>query len=194
MKIISKYKDYYDYLQGIYGVDERLVLDRRKSDHQTYHSNGVYHFLVGALVVEVLYVDGKFYCGESDIIKLGGTKIVKSDGTFYHRVPYQSYNKKEIALMNINPYPRDEKKYSKFDELAICEIYYAFGQLEAVPYPRLEQYGIQKALNPHDAWLSLSEWLGTQISKREPEVPVGDDKVRIVSAGFDLKTSFRNVK
>ncbi len=28
MKIISKYKDYYDYLQGIYGVDEKLILDR----------------------------------------------------------------------------------------------------------------------------------------------------------------------
>ena len=27
MKIISKYKDYYDYLQGIYGVDEKLILD-----------------------------------------------------------------------------------------------------------------------------------------------------------------------
>jgi hypothetical protein len=28
MRIISKYKDYYDYLQGIYGVDEKLILDR----------------------------------------------------------------------------------------------------------------------------------------------------------------------
>jgi hypothetical protein len=27
MKIISKIKDYYDYLQGIYGIDEKLVLD-----------------------------------------------------------------------------------------------------------------------------------------------------------------------
>ena len=29
MKIISKYKDYYDYLTGIYGVDDKIVLDRR---------------------------------------------------------------------------------------------------------------------------------------------------------------------
>ena len=28
MKIISKYKDYYDYLQGIWGMDEKLTLDR----------------------------------------------------------------------------------------------------------------------------------------------------------------------
>jgi len=29
MKILGKYKDYYDYLQGIYDVDPLLVLDRR---------------------------------------------------------------------------------------------------------------------------------------------------------------------
>lgn len=194
MKIISKYKDYYDYLQGIYGVDERLVLDRRKSEHRTYHSDGNHLFLVGGLAVEALSIDGKFYCGESDMIKLGGTKIVRHDGTFYYRVPYQSYGKTENTSVCTNPYKRDERRYSEFDEHAICEVHHSFGKLEAVPYPRLEQYGIQKALNPHDAWLALSEWLGIQISKKEPEMPVGDDKVRIVSAGFDLKTSFRNVK
>jgi hypothetical protein len=30
MKIISKIKDYYDYLSGIYGIDEQIVYDRRK--------------------------------------------------------------------------------------------------------------------------------------------------------------------
>jgi hypothetical protein len=28
MKIISKHKDYYDYFQGIYGVDKMKILDR----------------------------------------------------------------------------------------------------------------------------------------------------------------------
>ena len=32
MKIISKYKDYYDYLSGIYGEDPLKVLDRREVD------------------------------------------------------------------------------------------------------------------------------------------------------------------
>ena len=31
MKIIDKYKDYYDYLQGIYGQDPLAVYDRRGS-------------------------------------------------------------------------------------------------------------------------------------------------------------------
>lgn len=33
MRIISKYKDYYDYLQGINGVDEKLILDRTMYGH-----------------------------------------------------------------------------------------------------------------------------------------------------------------
>lgn len=34
MKIISKYKDFYDYLVGIYGEDEKLVYDRRLNFYQ----------------------------------------------------------------------------------------------------------------------------------------------------------------
>lgn len=29
MKIISKYKDYYDWCQSIFGIDDNIVLDRR---------------------------------------------------------------------------------------------------------------------------------------------------------------------
>ena len=29
MKIIDKKKDYYDYLSGIYGIDDKVVYDRR---------------------------------------------------------------------------------------------------------------------------------------------------------------------
>ena len=33
MKIISKYKDYYDYLSGVWGIDPLIVLDRTSYDH-----------------------------------------------------------------------------------------------------------------------------------------------------------------
>lgn len=31
MKIIDRYKDYYDYLSGIYGIDELVIFDRREN-------------------------------------------------------------------------------------------------------------------------------------------------------------------
>lgn len=29
MRIITKIKDYYDYLQGVYGIDDKVIYDRR---------------------------------------------------------------------------------------------------------------------------------------------------------------------
>ena len=44
MKIISKYKDYYDYLGGIYGRDDTLTYDRRKTEEFPYQKlEKLYH-------------------------------------------------------------------------------------------------------------------------------------------------------
>lgn len=60
--------------------------------------------------------------------------------------------------------------------------------------PILKDYNFDKVFKPEKIWIILSEWLGKRITKNEPIVPVGSDKVRILSAGFDLKTSFRHPK
>lgn len=198
MKIISKYKDYYDYLQGIYGVDEKLVLDRRKAEHTKYHSEGKHTFVIGDLMVDSFYLNDKFYCGESDMIKLGGTrnKNERQPNIVSYNIPFiDSFGRKVTSNVCVTPYGKGRPD-NKFDEYAIYEIVFRnpYSQSEASPYPILENYGIQRVLKPHDIWIELSAWLGKQATKREPEVPVGDDKVRILSAGFDLKTSFRNVK
>ena len=197
MKIISKYKDYYDYLKGIYGEDTRLILDRRSSEHPTYYPEGKLVFAIGNLNVDVLHIDGKFYCGESDMIKLNGKRRVDAyTGMVSYEVNYISISdrsfsrpKKSTSYINVMPWGK-KRSTDKNDEYAI----YLFDTFrnKVCPYPRLEQYGIQKILSPHDIWVELSNWLGQQVTKKEPIVPVGDDKVRIVSAGFDLKTSFRH--
>lgn len=46
MKIISNYKDYYDYLVGIYGVDQKVVYDRRFSGNPFDQSTFVGHLFV----------------------------------------------------------------------------------------------------------------------------------------------------
>jgi hypothetical protein len=58
----------------------------------------------------------------------------------------------------------------------------------------LETLGIQTIIKPFDLWIMLSEWLGYMITQNEPSVPIGDDKIRVESHGFDLKTSFRHRK
>ena len=188
MKIISKYKDYYDYLQGIYGVDERLVLDRRQFTMPIYLSNGTIEFIIGNKRVTVLHQDGVYYCGESDMIKLGGKLIIDSvTNRKSYRVQYKnSLNKISTLTVSVEPLP-----INKNNRKSECAIYTTqYGKI--LPYPKLETFNVQKAFSPHDIWVELSAYLGEQITAKEPIVPVGDDKVRIISAGFDLKTSFRH--
>lgn len=195
MKIISKYKDYYDYLQGIYGVDEKLVLDRRESDHPMYLSNGIVRFMIGNCLVDVLNIDGVFYAGDKDMIKLGGRPNVDAETkeiTSYTVEYKNGYGNIQRSVMTVRPYGgktqrTDHLEYgiymvnqkSKYDD-KVC------------PYPRLDQYNVQKVMSPEALWLEMSNWFSQEITRKEATVPVGDDNVRILSAGFDLRTSFRH--
>ena len=65
MKIISKYKDYYDFLTGLYGIDNKLILDRRSFTGMGYLDEGILRILVGDYIVEGLYFTDKFYYGST---------------------------------------------------------------------------------------------------------------------------------
>lgn len=68
MRIISKFKDYYDYLQGIYGVDEKLILDRTDFQHLSYtpSNNQISTFYIGEYKVQGVWINGKIHYG-SDV-------------------------------------------------------------------------------------------------------------------------------
>jgi len=81
MKIISQYKDYYDYLMGIYGQDEKIVYERiiatknsgykndgkwvkegHKPDHSVLTNNYYFYRLaICGLIYCVYYYNKKFY-------------------------------------------------------------------------------------------------------------------------------------
>ena len=88
MKIISKFKDYYDYLQGVWGMDEKLALDRTDySSTPDYTTNtsmviDLVRFYVCGVVVEGVYYQekankpGEFLYGEQ-IEKVLADRIMK---------------------------------------------------------------------------------------------------------------------
>jgi hypothetical protein len=53
----------------------------------------------------------------------------------------------------------------------------------------LSEIGIASILPAHDIYLMLSEWL----APKDIDVSKQTDKEKILSAGFDLKTSFRKM-
>lgn len=185
MKIISKYKDYYDYLQGIYGVDEKLVLDRRDFQTPYVPTSPKYKLsvYVGNVVVDVLMVDGKPYVGES-IVPFAHSGFMQRDDRYSVRVDGGRYN---IVSLRKTPEDLGEKSLTWEHNCAILTSMYG----SIYRFPILRDLGIPSALPPEQVWQILSAWLGQVVTKSEPIVPVGDDKVRIQSAGFDLKTSFR---
>lgn len=191
MKIISKYKDYYDYLQGIYGVDEKLILDRTEFTPLKYIPSftQVVTFYIGEWQIDGLWKDGKIYfCDE--IEQFSNQKQFN---------PFKQFNIEEYWIIPRGKwceqlYCLKKPKYLGDKSITWAENYPILYKTNTslCKSPILNEFGFHKVFNPHEIWVILSEWLGKQITKNEPVVPVGDDKVRILSAGFDLKTSFRH--
>lgn len=195
MRIISKYKDYYDYLSGVYGVDEKLVLDRREM-YTPYISSmpTVDTYYIGEWMVQGFSVSGELLYG-NEVSKYANQK------RYIHYDAEKDYTKAEYWIIPnggySNLYCLKEPKFLgdkcptwKED----CPIIEYIRKDTYKKFPLLRAVNMQKVFKPEQVWLMLSEWLGKRITKNEPIVPVGDDKVRIQAAGFDLKTSFRNVK
>ena len=57
MKIISKYKDYYDYLVGTYGEDPKLILDRREGFILSKDSTECkYQLYICGKIIDIYYI------------------------------------------------------------------------------------------------------------------------------------------
>lgn len=207
MKIISKFKDYYDYLQGSYGIDEKLILDRTKFvNRYPYGENAVVRFFICGMVIEGLFRDGKFWYGKeleliSSTRKSG--KYWSNNDKYYFVEPDKSkmYGGPESEVLKI-PTPfktwiQTQKSISyrnktedicpndKYDCPIIVSSYYGDGY---EVNPILSEYQFHKVFSAQDIWFMLTEWLGREKQIKE----MRSDKEKILSNGFDLKTSFRN--
>jgi len=198
MKIVSKFKDYYDFQMGTYGVDERLVLDRREFTPIPYPREfGVDTFYIGEWEVQGLWKDNVFYIGkdvEQFAFKTDYSRYKWYTSSEDHSDSYvikdtRYGNAQNVYCLKGPKFIGDKSPTWKEDCPILIQEYNGYKK-----HPILREYNIQKVLPPHEVWVILSDWLSKSITKKEPEMPVGDDKIRLVSAGFDLKTSFRNVK
>jgi hypothetical protein len=218
MRIISKWKDYYDYLQGIYGVDETLILDRTEFHLTSLTIPKDYKvevFYICGWEIQGIWLNGELLFGKEiepyalsekevhkgryrtrryyysgrwdDGIKRYHIDVPKEDGYF----SYRQLTKEPRKLIS----PTINDKYN-------CPILLGTTDKNGKPidrkgfndvkkHPILKDYGIQKVFSPEEMWLMLSAWLGAQ---KDVVIPNNQsDKEKIVSAGFDLKTSFRKM-
>lgn len=212
MKIISKFKDYYDYIVYQYGIDNNIVLDRRNySDNSLFDSfifnkyvcDWTYYFIIEIGFVQYIFKQNYDY----DIPnknRFSFVKKIESGVNIFsvqckrwckekmHRIYEKNcinsdmFNKPEAINFYVLPHSniRDIKNIEKtsFDDF--------------VNYARLWEAGIYLAkmaafIPAQEAYDNIYNYL---ISLKEPKIEDNmSDVDKLISKGFDKKTSFRKM-
>jgi len=201
MKIIAKTKDYYDYLQGVYGTDEKIVYDRRSGLGIGDVRNGDSYFIfINGFRYFTTFYDGRFRYGAENILKVLEEFLkVKStrkdcwssdlDFLFYY-----AQDKKLVRRaqrLEENWYPENFNRLlwkpvliSKSEDPNKCDL--------TEPLT-LNQFNFGSVMTPHEVYVEISNFLSWCVDN--PPIPDKQtDKEKVVSHGFDLRTSFRHRK
>ncbi len=194
MKIISRSKDYYDYLQGIYGMDEKIIYKRPVTAlYYPTRSQLIAVFLCGLKIYG--YYDEpskKFYYGEA--MKRFGKPYCKRGEEVGNYIILPELRERFGDIINtsvsILPQPDLQKINEKYGE-PVCYKPVNFNDITSEPqFPNLQSIDFNKYMDAKTIWLKISDWL----SPKDIPMPARPDKEKIISHGFDLKTSFRKTK
>lgn len=213
MKIISKYKDYYDYLVGIYGSDTKLILDRTKAekiDISRYNNGTILKLILANKEYHGIYYNHKVYW-PNEVDQLFTICTSKSAGW---RLP-KHHNDADCIIINLNDKfnltPSANNYISLINgrtvdcndicTMTISYVKYSYrsrfsyilghNDNNIIHYPILSDINFYTRLSPEECWIEISNFLSNKISSMELQSTPIDNDIKIQSAGFDLKTSFR---
>lgn len=190
MRIISKFKDYYDYLVGIYGIDPVLTLDRRYPD--------LVHCAPETLDRDKLV--GKTFAIAGKRYRLYYYK----DKVYYTLQECKKLVKMNTPPMSWNSHTPDttQKGWDKSNGVPIkANIKYRNPVLMSSGGHRNEEWfpivmsewGLPKALSPEDAYREISGFMGYLVD--HPPLPDTQTNIgKLEAHGFDKKISFRHRK
>lgn len=197
MRIISKFKDYYDHISHIYGIDDRVIYTRTpfpdgtKLDTEgirriaTYGSNvGVSHRWIS--------VCAKYYLIREDHLKQKRELITEQ------HPDYPKYVERRFGLSK-NWLNHDESPELMRMSKDLNAPVFAIGPFGLVlEIPKLGELGFSKIIPPEQMYQGIEYFLSSKI-KDSPDItpapkPPMTDKERILSHGFDAKVSFRHRK
>lgn len=193
MKIISKYKDYYDYLSYTIGQDPKLILDRRNfhSQHNRFIGSKYSKFTlyITGYYVEGLYYDGNFYYGENLYNICGKPTKLYSEGKL------KSYYNFKKSVNILGEIVKDDHNVNNIHNCPIL-IRSARGSMTnniyVERYPVLKDLNLNSFIKPEEIFQWLIDWLSTKETEKERDRDHNlTDKDKILNKGFNIKTSFR---
>ncbi|VTX50838.1 Uncharacterised protein [Fusobacterium nucleatum] len=240
MKIISKFKDFYDYKVVKYGVDEKLIYNRKtyceyfqgffrdinidyriseddfnknlKENTKVTDEKNIHKILfIGEKLIHLFFTENSVYThldikNNEDLRKFTDfeyrKEITFKDGkkfNIYTRFKDDweyllSYDRKKLISLNID---KDDIILNEpillIEYIGECnnekaKRYYSYSLYKFIYNPNLSQMGVY--IDADFVWQSLVEFLSIKRSEKEITPEVSNEN-KILSKGFDLKTSFR---
>jgi len=202
MLIVSKFKDYYDFLSGVWGIDPKLVLDRREFDNVEFYSYDPQHI--------TLYICGKsidgfwdgenFYYGE-DLSKFGDIHKRRYWGFRRETEPSRvvefefkgngitSVKKRYEIMVDI---VNSTKPYNLKENCPIL-MKSPYGKDKFYKFPVLSKMNVGSILPPEVIYQMLVDWYSERNNEAEKRPDNQTDLQKLESRGFDKKESFRNI-
>lgn len=201
MRIISKYKDFYDFLTGIYGEDPKIVMDRRVFENKeffSYHPEVIQLFICGK-IIEGFWDGEEFYYGES-LSKFG--KIEKPRSFYFShtqasdsRYVYFELEGKSLPSKRnrhtINVDIVDDKKNYNLKENCPILLNNIYSKDGFYKFPILSKMNINSVIKPEEIYQMLVKWYSDRNSELENRPDNRTDVEKLTSKGFDKKDSFR---
>lgn len=194
MLIVAKYKDYYDYLSGIWGADPKIVL-KRDSEFvvQEPEEGDVFTFIIGGNMIQYFFKDGKAHFGK-DVEKYDEKYYYNSEN-FYQVATDFGKNRRAInpvAKEVLSGYDFLNKKYNAPILFNHSTRRVNIEHDTYHTYPLLSSTDIAKFIPPEDMYKMISDYISKEITERENLISSEpDNNNKIISKGFDLKKSFR---
>ena len=227
MRIIDNKKDYYDYLSGVYVIDNLIVYDRRGSvpvNPDCISLKGAEYYFSQKILPLDKPISGKHHWELMGIAKRRLAETDKhryskswTEGSIYHfilevgnthyRFEIERWiDEKNPERLHMEPTLLDTikdvpQRYSNAPICIItCRAQYWWWHHEVrwedtkgrIENPILANTFIPKLIPPTEIWQALYDYLSSL--KDKPITDSRTDIQKLESAGFDKKTSFRNVK
>lgn len=180
MRIIGGKRDYYDHLVSYYGFDDHITYDRRPFKEVSFKGRDRFLFYICGKIVPLIKKDNQFIFNPKDSRLSNGWH--KGSGWHFERDWMEKW------------YDRQTKVNVEMRQPVLCSGD-DFGMGETKYFiPCLADFGFAAKIEAHKMYERIYAFLGWL--KDNPEPPnTQTDKDKIISHGFDLRSSFRpNIK
>lgn len=192
MKIISNFKDYYDFQQGTIGIDDKVVYERINKDYRSpVEATPIFKKLVASTYRKAFAVESYelAICGVKHFVYIYEGQVYLNEA--YKKIPKEhrkdlSVNDRYFEGSEVNFY-RNTDLNEKHDCPVILIKNYNWDNQIIWKNPRLADFNFGRVMDPYTIWVQIYNFL-----LREPIITNNQTDIEKLEAhGFDKKTSFR---